>query len=99
MRALNSLAVRAARFKSSDGAELWTRITDGLADDLDSMIWHPWIILRKPRAHCRFFNVVRGHASISAGAGDLMVRRIMGKSWQRLDINLPADRVLWAAAD
>jgi hypothetical protein len=25
--------------KSSDGAESWTRITDSLADDLDSMIW------------------------------------------------------------
>ena len=30
---------RAAMFKSTDGAQSWTRITDGLADDLDSMIW------------------------------------------------------------
>ena len=30
---------RAALFKSADGAESWTRITNGLADDLDSMIW------------------------------------------------------------
>jgi hypothetical protein len=73
---------------------------DGLADDLDSMIWplvdHP---TENRALFAGFCNVVRGHASGSGGAGDLMVSRNMGKSWQRLDINLPADRVLWAAAD
>ena len=29
---------RAAIFKSTDGAQNWTRITNGLADDLDSMV-------------------------------------------------------------
>ena len=30
---------RAAIFKSTDGAESWTRVTNGLADELDSMVW------------------------------------------------------------
>lgn len=91
---------RAALFKSADGAESWTRITNGLADDLDSMIW---ALVHHPTDHRSVFagfgNVARGHASGSGGAGDLMVSRDMGESWQRLNIDLPADRVLWAAAD
>jgi hypothetical protein len=65
---IDSLAVRAALFKSSDGAESWTRITDGLADDLDSMIWalvdHP---TENRALFAGFCNVVRGHASGSGG--------------------------------
>ena len=91
---------RAALFKSADGAESWTRITNGLADDLDSMIW---ALVHHPTDHRSLFagfdNVARGHAPGSGGAGDLMVSRDMGESWQRLNIDLPADRVLWAAAD
>jgi photosystem II stability/assembly factor-like uncharacterized protein len=91
---------RAAIFKSADGAASWTRITEGLADDLDSMIWalvhHP----TDPGAvFAGFGNVARGHASGAGGAGDLMISRDSGNSWERLDIELPADRVLWAAAD
>lgn len=91
---------RAALFKSVNGAESWTRITQGLAEDLDSMIWalvhHP----TEPRSvFAGFGNVARGHASGAGGAGDLMISRDMGESWQRLHIDLPADRVLWAAAD
>jgi photosystem II stability/assembly factor-like uncharacterized protein len=91
---------RAALFKSMDGAQSWRRVTQGLADDLDSMIWalvhHP----TDSRAlFAGFGNVVRGHASGTGGAGDLMVSRDRGDSWERLDIELPADRVLWAAAD
>ena len=84
---------RAALFKSADGAESWTRITNGLADDLDSMIW---ALVHHPTDHRSVFagfgNVARGHASGSGGAGDLMVSRDMGESWQRLNIDLPADR-------
>jgi hypothetical protein len=29
----------------------------------------------------------------------LRVSRDLGESWERLDIDLPADRVLWAAAE
>lgn len=91
---------RAALFKSSDGAQSWTRITNGLQDDLDSMVWalvhHP----TDARAvFAGFGNVARGHAHGAGGAGDLMISRDRGDSWERLDIDLPADRVLWAAAD
>ncbi|HET9881380.1 MAG TPA: hypothetical protein VFS81_06460 [Candidatus Binatia bacterium] len=82
---------RAALFKSADGAESWTRITNGLADDLDSMIW---ALVHHPTDHRSVFAgfgyVARGHASGSGGAGDLMVSRDMGESWQRLNIDLPA---------
>ena len=91
---------RAALFTSTDGAQSWTRITGGLADDLDSMIW---ALVHHPMDHRSVFagfgNVARGHASGSGGAGDLMISRDMGDSWERLNIDLPADRVLWAAAD
>ena len=52
---------RAALFKSADGAESWTRITDGLADDLDSLIW---ALVHHPTDHRSLFagfgNVARG---------------------------------------
>jgi photosystem II stability/assembly factor-like uncharacterized protein len=44
-------------------------------------------------------NVSRGHASGSGGAGAILVSRDAGESWEKLNIELPADRVLWAAAD
>src|SRR6266542_3090392 len=91
---------RAALFKSTDGAASWTRITDGLAEDLDSMIW---ALVHHPTDHRAVFagfgNVARGHAHGAGGAGDLMISRDMGDSWERLDSDLPADRVLWVAAD
>ncbi len=91
---------RAALFKSTDGAASWSRITNGLAEDLDSMIWalvhHP---TDRRAVFAGFGNVARGHAHGAGGAGDLMVSRDRGDSWERLDIDLPADRVLWAAAD
>ena len=91
---------RAAMFKSTDGAQSWTRITEGLADDLDSMIWalvhHP---TDRRGVFAGFGDVARGHASGAGGAGDLMISRDMGDSWERLDIELPADLVLWAGAE
>ena len=91
---------RAALFKSTDGAQSWTRITNGLEDDLDSMLWalvhHP---TDEAAVFAGFGNVARGHAYGAGGAGDLMISRDRGDSWERLDIDLPADRVLWAAAD
>lgn len=91
---------RAAIYKSTDGAQSWTRIANGLAADMDSMVWalvhHP---TDRNAVFAGFGNVARGHASGAGGAGDLMISRDRGDSWQRLDIELPADRVLWAAAE
>ena len=44
-------------------------------------------------------DVARGHASGSGGAGKILLSRDRGESWQEIKIELPADRVLWAAAD
>jgi photosystem II stability/assembly factor-like uncharacterized protein len=91
---------RAALFKSIDGAQSWTRVTAGLADDLDSMVW---ALAHHPTDTRAVFaglgNVARGHASGAGGAGDLLISRDSANSWERLAIDLPADRVLWAAAD
>lgn len=91
---------RAALFTSRDGAQSWVRVTQGLPDDLNSMIW---ALVHHPTDPSSLFaglgNVARGHASGAGGAGDLMISRDMGDSWERLNINLPADRVLWAAAE
>ncbi|MGZ9243417.1 MAG: hypothetical protein ACXW6K_23350, partial [Candidatus Binatia bacterium] len=85
---------------STDGAESWSRVTNGLAEELDSMVW---ALVHHPTDHKSVFagfgNVARGHASGAGGAGDLMISRDQGDSWERLDIDLPADRVLWAAAE
>jgi len=91
---------RAALFKSADCAQSWQRIGKGLADDLDPMVWalvhHP----HDPNAvFAGLGAVARGHASGSGGAGTILVSRDRGESWQELKIDLPADRVLWAAAD
>ncbi|MGH7773122.1 MAG: hypothetical protein ACREQA_12925 [Candidatus Binatia bacterium] len=40
-----------------------------------------------------------GYASGSGGAGTILITRDRGESWQKLNIELPADRVLWAVAD
>ena len=62
-----------------------------------------WALVHHPTDHRAVFaglgNVARGHASGAGGAGDLLISRDLGDSWERLDIDLPADRVLWAAAD
>jgi hypothetical protein len=43
--------------------------------------------------------VARGHASGSGGKGQILFSDDRGESWRELAIDLPADRVLWAAAD
>lgn len=91
---------RAALFRSTNGAQSWTRVTHGVPDNLDSMIW---ALAHHPTDRFAVFaglgNVARGHASGAGGAGGLMISRDTGESWERLDIELPADRVLWAAPE
>ena len=91
---------RAALFKSEDCAQSWRRVSRGLPDDLDPMIW---ALVPHPGDSRTLFaglgNVSRGHASGSGGAGAILVSRDGGESWEKLNIELPADRVLWAAAD
>lgn len=91
---------RAALFRSPDCAKSWRRVRDGIPENLDSMIWalvhHP----HDPNAvFAGLGDVARGHASGSGGAGKILLSSDRGESWQEMDIELPADRVLWAAAD
>lgn len=91
---------RAALFKSVDCARSWQRIGRGIPEDLDPMVW---ALVHDPHDSDSVFAglgaVARGHASGSAGAGMIMVTRDRGESWEKVNIELPADRVLWAAAD
>ena len=90
----------AALFKSEDGAKSWQRVGHGLPDNLDPMVW---ALVHHPHDSNSIFAglgaVARGHASGTGGAGKLIVSRDRGENWQELPIQLPADRVLWAAAD
>ena len=91
---------RAAIFKSVDGANPGRASLT--ASRTTSTPWSGrWSITRRiiSALFAGFGNVARGHASGAGGSGDLMISRDRGDSWQRLDIDLPADRVLWAAAD
>jgi photosystem II stability/assembly factor-like uncharacterized protein len=91
---------RAAIFRSDDCARSWQRVTRGVPDDLNSMVW---ALVHHPHDPNTVFAglglVARGHASGTGGAGQLLVTRDRGESWQELPIQLPADRVLWAAAE
>jgi photosystem II stability/assembly factor-like uncharacterized protein len=93
---------RAALFRSEDGADSWQRVTEGLADDLDPMIWglthHP----HDPHgAFAGLGDFTHGPASRAgaSGAGALLLSRDRGASWQPLDIAVPAVSGLWVAAD
>jgi len=91
---------RAALFKSADGAKSWRRTGQGLPDNLDPMVW---ALVHHPHDSKSLFAglgaVARGHASGTGGAGKIIVSRDRGESWEDVPIQLPADRVLWAAAD
>lgn len=91
---------RAAVFKSVDCAQSWQQVGKGLPDNLDPMVW---ALVHHPHDSNAVFaglgDVARGHASGSGGAGTILITRDRGESWEKLKIELPADRVLWAAAD
>ncbi|HEY2988581.1 MAG TPA: hypothetical protein VGL11_12700 [Candidatus Binatia bacterium] len=91
---------RAALFKSDDGAKSWQRAGRGLPENLDPMVW---ALVHHPAERNSVFAglgaVARGHASGTGGAGKIVVSRDRGENWQDVPIQLPADRVLWAAGD
>lgn len=90
---------RAAVFRSEDGAKSWQRVGEGLAQELKPMVWaltpHP---TDPNAAFAGLGQVIRGPAHGPSGPGSLFVTRDRGESFQKL-VDLPGDRVLWAAPE
>lgn len=93
---------RSAIFRSDDGARSWRRVGvgTGLPEELTSMVStlipHP---LDGDSAFVGLGEVSRGHAHGPGGPGRVLLTRDRGDTWQDLDLRIPADRVLWAAAE
>jgi photosystem II stability/assembly factor-like uncharacterized protein len=98
---------RATLFRSDDGAASWYRVGRDLPEELDVMVWaltpHP----HDPNAVFAGLGAVNrgeavdtpsnGSVALEGGPGEVLLSRDRGDTWQRLDLRLPADRVLWAA--
>lgn len=91
---------QSAIFRSNDCAQSWHRVGEGIPESVEPMVWalvhHPH---DENAVFAGFGDVARGHASGAGGQGSIMLTRDRGDTWQRLPIQLPADRVLWAAAE
>ncbi len=88
-----------AVFRSRDLASSWERVgvDRGLPDHMLQMVWalaqHP---AEPQRVYAGLGAVSRGRSSDASqkGKGDILVSEDEGESWQRLPLELPADRVL-----
>ena len=88
-----------ALFRSRDLAESWERVgvDRGLPDHMLQMVWaltqHPD---NPMRVYAGLGAVSRGRSSDASqkGRGDVLVSEDEGESWERLPLELPADRVL-----
>ncbi len=97
---------RSAVFRSLDYAQSWHRVGEGLPDILEAMVWalapHPH---DSNALYAGLGNVSRGYALPlphymgSGGNGHILFSRDRGESWEDLHLQLPPDRVLWAAPD
>jgi photosystem II stability/assembly factor-like uncharacterized protein len=93
-----------AVFRSRDLAESWERVGVGkwLPKDMKQMVWalaqHP----EDPSiVYAGLGAVSRGRSADATqkGHGDILVSADQGDSWDRLPLDLPADRVLFVASD
>lgn len=93
-----------ALFRSRDLAQSWERVGVGkwLPRDMKQMVW---ALAQHPDdssiVYAGLGAVSRGRSADAnqKGEGDILVSEDQGDSWERLPIDLPADRVLWIAAD
>lgn len=94
---------RGALFRSEDAAQSWQRVGSGIPDEMQPMAWslaaHP---VDPDTVFAGLGITSRGSVEQRWGQGtpgSIMMTRDRGDSWEQLPINIPADRVLWAAAD
>jgi len=93
-----------ALFRSRNLAQSWERVGVGkwLPQDMKQMVW---ALARHPQdssiVYAGLGAVSRGRSADASqkGEGDILVSEDQGDSWERLPIELPADRVLWIADD
>jgi photosystem II stability/assembly factor-like uncharacterized protein len=104
-----SQSARAALFRSDDCGESWYRVGHNLPEDMPAFMWaltpHP----TDPGAVFGGVGAVNrgqaedtpsnGSVALDDAPGDVLLSRDRGDTWERLPLTLPADRVLWAAAD
>ncbi len=104
-----SCGARAAMFRSDDCAASWYRVGKDLPEEMETMVWalarHP----HDPNAVFAGLGAVNrgeavdtpsnGSVALCDSPGEIRLSRDRGDTWERLDLRLPADRVLWAAGD
>jgi len=95
---------RGAIFRSRDLAQSWERVGVGrsLPKDMKQMVW---ALAQHPEnlsvVYAGLGAVSRGRSADvnQSGEGDILISEDQGDTWERLPLDLPADRVLWIAAD
>jgi photosystem II stability/assembly factor-like uncharacterized protein len=93
-----------ALFRSRDLAQSWERVGVGkwLPQEMKQMVW---ALAQHPQdssiVYAGLGAVSRGRSADAnqRGEGDILVSEDQGDNWERLPIELPADRVLWIADD
>jgi photosystem II stability/assembly factor-like uncharacterized protein len=93
-----------ALFRSRDLAQSWERVGVGkyLPQEMKQMVW---ALAQHPQdssiVYAGLGAVSRGRSADAnqKGEGDILVSEDQGDTWERLPIDLPADRVLWIADD
>ena len=94
---------RGAIFRSTDCAQSWHRVGEGIPEEMKEMVWalvhHP---TDTNAVYAGFGQVARGHTYDDADFGEgglILLTRDRGDSWEKVNLDLPQDRVLWVAAD
>ena len=90
---------RSAVFRSVDAARSWQRVEAGFEDEMKPMVWaltpHP---IDRDAAFAGVGHVIRGPAQGPKGPGSIHLTHDRGLTWEKI-VDVPGDRVLWAASE